>query len=164
MSETISLVGRWDIQWWLSFDNGTTFLPITEDTAFDSEVDTKSYEPAYKSRKVQPKYVMGRTTTINWDIDIVLPQELQSKLIEHEDSINVPVVVVRTLNVVTTTGEQAQSSALPAKKAAGILNSNPLDGDASNPLKSTGSIVMSEEWIEGTFDSTQKKFTPKVSA
>lgn len=154
------LKGRWELQYWLSFDDGSTYHQVTEDTAFDPETEDQEYSPAYKFQKTQPKYVTGRTLTYTFDIDIKLPQDLQAKLLEIEDDINVPVHVVRTLNFDPASGAAADPASLTAKHATGVLNMKPLDGGASEFLKGTGTVVLDSEFDHGTFNEPTKTYSP----
>jgi hypothetical protein len=138
---------------------GTTEAPeyarVTEDTAFNPSVNREEYAPKYKCNKVQPKYSAGKTVAIDVDIDVVDSQDLQDWFVEHEDDDNVPTDVIRVRI------DQGTAATRPAKKASFNWNGNPLDGDANNPLRITGTLnMLSDGWTEGTFDTDDLEFTP----
>ena len=54
-------VSIYEIQHWVKFPGETAYVQVTEDTKADSSRDTNTYEPTYLDRKVQPKFVLGRT-------------------------------------------------------------------------------------------------------
>lgn len=158
-----SIAGIWEVQHYLAFrGDGGTFgsnLRVTEDTSFEASNDDSTYEPEYLDRKVQPSYVMGRKTTIEFEIDAVLPGDIQAKLYEVEDELNVPVLYTRTVGVDFETGEALPATALAAKQAQGTLTMNPISGEASGPAKLTGTLTLTTEYTKGTFNSTTKAFT-----
>lgn len=157
------IAGVWEIQHYLAFqgDGGTfdTNLRVTEDTSFDTSNDDNTYEPEYLDRKVQPSYTMSRKTTMEFEVDAVLPGDIQAALYAREDELNVPVLYTRTVGVDFTTGEALASTALQAKQAQGTLTMKPLSGDASAPAKLTGTVTLTEEFTYGTFDSSTGTFT-----
>ncbi|MBR3384332.1 MAG: hypothetical protein IKG69_03875 [Atopobiaceae bacterium] len=160
-----SIAGVYEIQHYLAFkDSATgewgTNMRVTEDTAFDTSNDDNTYEPEYLDRKVQPKYTMGRKTSIEFEVDAVLPGEIQVKLYEVEDELNVPVLYTRTVGVDFSTGEALDATALAAKQAPGTLTMNPLSGEASGPVKLTGSVALTDEFTRGTFNASTATFTP----
>lgn len=160
---TRKIAGVWEIQHYLAFQGeGGTFgtnLRVTEDTSFETSNDDNTYEPEYLDRKVQPSYTMGRKTTMEFEVDAVLPGEIQAKLYECEDELNVPVLYTRTVGVDFSTGEALPATSLKAKQAQGTLTMNPLSGEASGPAKLTGTVTLSEEFTYGTFDSGTATFT-----
>lgn len=158
-----SIAGIWEVQHYLAFQGeGGAFgdnVRVTEDTTFEASNDDNAYEPEYLDRKVQPSYVMGRKTTIEFEIDAVLPGDIQAKLYEVEDDLNVPVLYTRTVGVDFATGEALAETALAAKQAHGTLTMNPISGEASGPAKLTGTLTLTEEYTKGTFNATTKAFT-----
>lgn len=162
------IAGVWEIQHYLAFQgtNGEfgDNLRVTEDTTFDTSNDDNTYEPEYLDRKVQPTYTMGRKTTMEFEVDAVLPGEIQQALYEAEDELNVPVLYTRTVGVDFETGEALAATALDAKQAQGTLTMNPLSGEASGPAKLTGTVTLTEEYTKGTFNSTTATFTPAAAS
>ena len=159
-----SIAGIYEIQHYLAFQDEQgefgTNKRVTEDTTFDTSNDDNTYEPEYLDREVQPKYTMGRKTTIEFEIDAVLPGEIQAKLYEVEDELNVPVLYTRTVGVDFATGEALDPTALDAKQAPGTLTMNPLTGEASGPAKLTGSVALTDKFTRGTFNAQTATFTP----
>lgn len=147
----------YDHQWYMDVADGAEGAPkyvqVTDDEGFNPSNDDASYEPKYKCNKTNPKYVTGRKTTIEMDIDIVEGQELQEWLIKHEDDINVPTSVVRVWRFADGTST--------AKEAKFAMTESPIDGDAEGSLKAKGTLSMtSDGWTDGTFDETAKTFVP----
>lgn len=162
------IAGVWEIQHYLAFQgaNGEfgANLRVTEDTTYDTSNDDNNYEPEYLDRKVQPTYTMGRKTTMEFEIDAVLPGAIQEKLYEVEDELNVPVLYTRTVGVDFSTGAALSPGSLAAKQAQGTLTMNPLSGEASGPAKLTGTVTLTEEYTKGTFDSATATFTPAAAS
>ena len=73
-------VSIYEIQHWIKFPDETAYVQVTEDTKADSSRDTNTYEPTYLDRKVQPKFVLGRTDTVEFEIDAMGPGGIQQKL------------------------------------------------------------------------------------
>jgi hypothetical protein len=143
------------LQYFLNIGTSTTaeFAQVTEDTAFNPSVNREEYSPKYKCNKVQPKYSAGKTTAIDVDIDVE-DKPLQGWFLDHEDDDNVATDIVRVRT------DKGTAPSHPAKKAAFVWNGNPLDGEASGPLKVTGKLDMtSDGWTEGTFNTSTKTFT-----
>ena len=167
MADTVrALVGAWEIQHYLGFagTDGTYGDPLraTETTKADVKRDDDEYKPKYLDRKTMPRYVMGSTTTIELELDALLPGDVQSKLAEHEDDVNVPVQYMRTLNYDLTTGAKCAATALVAKRATATLTPDPITGDSGEPIRLSGTVTITGDWEYGTYDSTTKKFTPKT--
>jgi hypothetical protein len=91
-----SLITTDQIQYWMKLDG--VFVRVTENNAFDPSTDLETYDPKYKDRVNQPSYVTGKKTSIEMDIDLIDPGELQSWLIAHEDEVNVEVDIVRVFS------------------------------------------------------------------
>jgi hypothetical protein len=169
MAETARvLMGTWEIQHYLGFYDATgatlsDYLRVTEDTKADVKSDDSEYKPKYLDRKDMPKYVTGRTTTIDFELDAVIPGAVQSKLAEHEDDVNVPCSYMRTINYDVTTGVKCASTALVAKRAAATITPDPISGDSGDPAKLSGTVTITGDWEYGTYDSETKKFTPKTA-
>lgn len=157
------IAGVWEIQHYLAFQGeGGTFgtnVRVTEDTSFETSNDDNTYEPEYLDRKVQPSYVMSRKTSIEFEVDAVLPGDIQKELYEREDQLNVPVLYTRTVGVDFATGTALPATALKAKQAQGVLTMNPLSGEASGPAKLTGSLTLTTDWTYGTFNESTGIFT-----
>lgn len=157
-----TIAGIWEIQHYLAFMSDESWgqnLRVTEDTQFDTSNDDSTYEPEYLDRKVQPTYVMGRKTTIEFEVDAVLPGDIQKALYEVEDELNVPVLYTRAVGVDFATGASLPATSLKAKQAEGVLTMNPISGEASGPAKLTGSVKITGDWTYGTFDSSTNVFT-----
>lgn len=163
MGEAKKLVGVWEMQHYLAFADDTgkfgDNVRVTEDTKFDPKSDTDDYKPKYLDRKDQPKYAMGRTISIEFEIDAVVPGEIQAKLAAYEDEVNAPVLYTRTLNYDLATGKKCESTALVAKQAEGTLTMDPISGDSGEPAKLTGTINITSDYTTGTLDSATNKFT-----
>lgn len=149
----------YDHQWYIDVADGASEAPkyvlVTDDEGFNPANDDSSYEPKYKCNKTNPKYVTGRKTTIEVDIDIVEGQELQTWLKKHEDDINVPTSVVRVWRFGDGTAT--------AKQGNFAMTLAPIDGDAEGALKAKGTLSMtSDGWTAGTFDESTKTFTVKT--
>ena len=71
----------YDHQWYVDVADAASGAPkyvlVTDDEGFNPSNNDASYEPKYKCNKTNPKYVTGRKTNIEMDIDIVEGQELQ---------------------------------------------------------------------------------------
>lgn len=163
-----TLVGTWEVQHYLAFydADGTTLgdpLRATETTKADFKRDDDEYKPKYLDRKTMPKYVMGSTTTIEFELDALLPGDVQAKLAEHEDDVNVPCSYMRTLNYDPVTGTKCAATALVAKRADATVTPDPITGDSGEPLKLSGTVTITGDWEYGTYDPATKKFTPKTS-
>lgn len=159
------IAGVWEVQHYLAFEDSTTGsfgsnLRVTEDTSFELENDDNTYEPEYLDRKVQPTYTMGRKTSMSFEVDAVLPGDIQHELYQREDELNVPVLYTKTVAVDFATGEALPTTALEAKQAEGTLTMNPISGEASGPIKLTGTVNLTTEWTYGTFDAGTGTFTP----
>lgn len=90
-------IGTDELQYFMSFDAGTTFMQVTEDSEFEPATDLSTYDPTYKDRTNQPSFVTGVKTKVEFNIDIYDPSPLQAELIAKEDEINVPVDLVRVM-------------------------------------------------------------------
>lgn len=157
-----SIAGIWEMQHWLEFKEGGAWgdpVRVTEDPTFDTENDDKSYEPEYLDRKVQPTWTMSRKTSLKFEVDAVLPGDIQARLASCEDEINVPVRYTRTLAVDLQTGNALPSTALAAKRAEGTLTMDPIKGGAGDPMKLSGTINLTTDYEYGTFNGTTKAFS-----
>ena len=137
--------------------NTTTWTFVDFDTSFNPTKDNTEYSPSYKARKVQPSWVVGTKISVDFDIDIVESETLQTWFKTNEDVQNSPCEILRVW--------RAGTSPYAAKKAAFICNTNPLDGDAGSAAHATGTMVMVDDgWTSGTvaYDSTTgaPTFTP----
>jgi hypothetical protein len=165
MADAQKIVGVWEIQHYLAFESTAgsgTFgdhVRVTEDTKFETKNDDDEYKPKYLDRKKMPKYTMGRTTSIEVEIDAVVPGDIQAKLAACEDEVNVPVLYTRTLNYDLVSGKECPATALVAKQANATLTMDPISGDSGEPAKLTGTINITGDYTAGTFDTTTKKFT-----
>ena len=135
-----------------------TWTFVDYDTSFNPSRDNTTYDASYKARKVQPSWVVSSRFTVDFDIDIVESEALQTWFKKHEDDQNTPTDIIR----VWKTG----SSPFAAKKAAFNMNCNPLDADAGGPAHATGTMTMADDgWTNGTvtFSGTTPTFTPASS-
>lgn len=131
---------------------------IDYDSSFNPSKDISYYEPEYKARENQPKWATSIKTSIEFDIDIVENETLQEWFKDNEDVLNVETEVIRVWEVGTEPND-----GYPAKKAAFVMNCNPIDGEAGGALKATGTLEMvSDGWTVGFFKTSAGTFTPGV--
>ena len=76
-------VSIYEIQHWIKFPGDTAYTQVTEDTKADPSRDTNTYEPTYLDRKVQPKYILGRTDTVEFEIDAMAPGEFHENAVKY---------------------------------------------------------------------------------
>ena len=157
-------VSIYEIQHWIKFPGDTAYTQVTEDTKADSSRDTNTYEPTYLDRKVQPKYVLGRTDTVEFEIDAMAPGGIQQKLAKYEDETDVSVEYVRTIGYDFEKGAAVAQTALVAKHAQATLNMNPFSGDDIAPIVMSPTLTVTTDYGSGTFDATKGAFTPAVAA
>ena len=132
---------------------------IDYDSSFNPSKDISYYEPEYKARENQPKWATSVKTSIDFDIDIVENETLQEWFKTNEDVLNVETEVIR----VWETASSEPTAGYPAKKAAFVMNCNPLDGDAGSAVHATGTLEMtSNGWTAGTFKTSNGTFTTSV--
>ena len=160
---TRSIVASYDIQHYLKFANGS-YIQITELNSLDNEREANAYEPEYIDKKVQPKYNLGRTDTISFEVDAFGPGGAQQEFAAHEDDQDVPVEYVRTCAYDFAQGEVCAADALVAKHATGLLNMNPIGQEASNPARLSGTIVIDSEYDYGTFAPSTGTYTPNSAS
>lgn len=163
-SNVRNIVASYDIQHWIKFEGGASYIQVTEINTFDFEREANSYEPEYIDKKTQPKYNLGRTDTINFEVDAFGPGGAQQEFAKHEDDQNVAIEYVRTCAYDFENGAAAPASALVAKHATAILNMNPIGQEASNPARLSGTIVIDSEYDHGTFAEATKTYTPAEDA
>lgn len=149
----------YEIEYYIN--TGTSSVPVWTfvdyDTSFNPSRDNTTYDASYKSRKVQPSWVVASKFSIEFDIDIVDSETLQEWFKTNEDVMNAPTDVIR----VWKTG----STPYAAKKAAFNMNCNPLDADAGGPAHATGTLTMVDDgWTVGTvtFSDGVPTFTPSA--
>ena len=149
----------YEIEYYLN--TGTSSTPVWTfvdyDTSFNPSRDNTTYDASYKSRKVQPSWVVASKFSIEFDIDIVDSETLQEWFKTNEDVMNAPTEVIR----VWKTG----STPYAAKKAAFNMNCNPLDAEAGGPAHATGTLSMTDDgWTVGTvtFSNGVPTFTASV--
>lgn len=159
-----SIVASYDIQHWIKFADGSSYIQVTEINTFDFEREAKAYEPEYLDKKTQPTFNLGRTDTINFEVDAFGPGGAQQEFAKHEDDQNVAVDYVRTCAYDFENGAAAPASALVAKHATAILNMNPLAQKSGSPVSMTGTIVIDSEYDYGTFVESTKTYTPAEAA
>ena len=157
-------VSIYEIQHWIKFPGDTAYTQVTEDTKADSSRDTNTYEPTYLDRKVQPKYVLGRTDTVEFEIDAMAPGGIQQKLAKYEDETDVSVEYVRTIGYDFEKGAAVAQTALVAKHAQATLNMNPFSGDDIAPIVMSPTLTVTTDYDPGTFDATKGTFTPAIAA
>lgn len=162
-TDTRNIVASYDIQHWIKFADGSSYIQVTEINTFDVEREANSYEPEYIDKKTQPTYNLGRTDTISFEVDAFGPGGAQQEFAKHEDDQNVPVEYVRTCAYDFEQGQPATSAALVAKHATAILNMDPLAQEAGSPVRMTGTIVIDSDYDKGTFAESTKTYTPAES-
>lgn len=162
-SSTRSPVSIYSVQHWIKFPGETTYIQVTEDTKADTSRDTNTYEPTYLDRKVQPKYVLGRTDTVEFEIDAMAPGGIQQKLAKYEDETDVAVEYVRTIAYDFEKGAAVAETALVAKHAQATLNMNPFSGDDIAPITMNPTLTITTDYDRGTFDSTTGTYAPSES-
>lgn len=156
-------VASYQIQHWVKFEDGT-YLQVTELKTADAERSANTYEPEYIDKQVQPKYNLGRTDEISFEVDAFGPDGAQKEFAAHEDDQDVAVEYVRTCAYDFSKGSAAPANALVAKHAAALLNMNVMSQSASSPATMSGTITISSEYDYGTFDPETATFTPAESA
>ena len=152
-------VASYQIQHWLKFADGT-YLQVTELKTADSERSASTYEPEYIDKQVQPKYNLGRTDEISFEVDAFGPDGAQKEFAAHEDDQDVAVEYVRTCAWDFANGKATPANALVAKHAGATLNMNPMSQSASSPATMSGTITISTEYDYGTFDPETATYTP----
>jgi len=160
-----AVAGIWEVQHYFQFqEDGEWGTPIrvTEDPQFDTSNDDQTYETSYLDRKVQSTYTMSRKTSLEFEIDAILPGDIQAKLAACEDELNVPVLYIRTLAVDMQTGAALPSTALSAKRAEGNLTMQPIDGEASGVAKLKGTVNLTSGYTYGTFNTSTNAFAADV--
>lgn len=163
-SATRKPVSIYEVQHWIKFPGETTYTQVTEDTKADSSRDTNTYEPTYLDRKVQPKFVLGRTDTVEFEIDAMGPGGIQQKLAKYEDETDVSVEYVRTIGYDFEKGEAVAQTALVAKHAQATLNMNPFSGDDIAPITMNPTLTITTDYDAGTFNATTGAFTAKSAS
>lgn len=153
------IVASYDIQHYLKFPGGESYIQVTEINSFDNEREANSYEPEYIDKKTQPVYNLGRTDTITFEVDAFGPGGAQQEFAKHEDDQNVAVEYVRTCAYDFESGEACPADALVAKHATAILNMNPIAQEAGSPARLTGTIVIDSDYDKGTFAPSTKTYT-----
>ena len=137
----------WSYQIEYYLNTGTIGTPtwtfVDYDTSFNPSRDNTTYDASYKARKNQPSWVVSSRFSIDFDIDIVENQTLQTWFKTNEDTMNAATEILR----VWKTG----SSPYAAKCAQFACNCNPLDADAGGPAHATGTMTMVDDgWTVGT--------------
>ena len=156
---TRSPVSIYEIQHWIKPQGAQEYIRVTEDTKAETEREAKTYEPTYIDRKTQPKYNLGKTDTLSFEVDAMGPGGIQQQLAKFEDMLDVPVDYIRTCGYDFTKGQAAPKGALIAKHAKGTLNVDPFGGDDIAPIKIAFKVAVTDEYEYGTFDPEAKKFT-----
>lgn len=159
-SENRTIIASYDLQHYLKFPDGSSYIQVTEINTFDPEREAKSYEPEYIDKQTQPVFNLGRTDTISFEVDAFGPGGAQQKFAKHEDDQNVSVEYVRTCAYDFEQGEECAADALVAKHATAILNMNPISQEASAPARLTGTIVINSDYDKGTFAPSTGTYTP----
>lgn len=156
------LIGIYEMQHYLSFYTEGVLgdaLHATELTKAETKVENNEYSPKYIDKKINPKYVTGRTTSIELELDALLPGEVQAQIAQHEDDVNVACVYMRTLNYDMVTGTKCPDNKLKAKRAEATMTPEPISGEAGDPAKLACTVNITGDWEYGTYDPTTKKFT-----
>lgn len=157
-------VSIYEVQHWIKFPGESVYTQVTEDTKADASRDTNTYEPTYLDRKVQPKFVLGRTDTVEFEIDAMGPGGIQAKLAKYEDETDVSVDYVRTIGYDFENGASVPQTALVAKHAQATLNMDPFSGDDIAPITMAPTLTVTTDYDKGTFNATTKTFTPAGEA
>ena len=159
-AETRSIVASYDIQHWIKFPEGESYIQVTEINTFDVEREANTYEPEYIDKRTQPTYNLGLTDSISFEVDAFGPGGAQQEFAKHEDEQNVAVEYVRTCAYDFENGQACAADSLVAKHATAILNMNPFGQDAGNPVRMSGTITIDSEYDKGTFAESTKTYTP----
>lgn len=154
-----SIVASYDIQHYLKFPGGESYIQVTEINSLDPEREAQTYEPEYIDKKTQPVYNLGRTDTISFEVDAFGPGGAQQEFAKYEDEQNVAVEYVRTCAYDFENGEACAADALVAKHASAVLNMNPIGQESGSPARFTGTFVIDSEYDKGTFAPSTKTFT-----
>ena len=166
MAKERELMGIYELQHYLGFYTADTLgdmLRVTETTKAEMKTDNNEYSPKYLDRKNQPKYITGRTTTIEFELGAVLPGDVQAAIAKHEDDINVPCMYMRTLDRDIATGVKCAADKLIAKRATATMTPSPISGEAGDPAKLSCTVSLNGDWEYGTYDPKTKKFTATVA-
>ncbi len=133
------------------------YVLVTENSAFNPKIDFKTKETDYKCLKNQIERTQSIKTSVEYDIAYEDGQELQTWLALHEDDFDFATSIVR---IDTSKGA---ATVHEAKMAKFLVRPNPIDGAASEDLKHTGVMNMTDQaWTKGTFNMTTMAFTPVV--
>lgn len=152
-------VASYQIQHWLKFADGS-YVQVTELKTADSERSANTYEPEYIDKQVQPKFNLGRTDELSFEVDAFGPDGAQKEFAAHEDDQDVAVEYVRTCAFDFSKGTAAPEDALVAKHATATLNMNPMSQSASSPATMSGTITINSAYDYGTFDPEAATYTP----
>lgn len=158
-TEAKQLVYSYDIQHYLSFDEGTTWVQVTELNSFDATRDATEYSTSYIDRRTQTTYRLGTSDSFDFEVDAVGPDGIQAELAQYEDTPNVPCQYCRTCAWDFEAGEAAPATARVAKKADAIMNMNPISQSSGNPARFSGTVQVTGEYEAGTFNETSSTFT-----
>ncbi len=153
------IVPKYNLQYWLQFEDGKA-MKIEETTERSLEAEANDYEPDYLEMRISPKYRLSTSRSFSFTKDLTIPEELSKRLVSLEDTDNVAVTLIRTINFDVEKGTEAPANARVAKKATGVLNMDPIgDGDV---LQMTGKVAFTSEWEPGTFDEGTQTFSAKA--
>ncbi len=161
--ETRNIVASYEIQHWIKFEGGATYINVTELNSFDATRNATTYEPAWLDKKVKPKYNLGRTDEFAFEVDMLAPGGAQQEFAKHEDDQNVKVEYVRTCAYDFERGQACAADALVAKHATATLNLNPMKQSDGNPARIDGTITVDSEYDKGTFSPSTATYTPADS-
>lgn len=117
---------------------------VTNLLSWELDDDEETYEPDYINTKKKPKFVVGSSASIEFEMDAYKGNKLSEFMIAHEGEKNIHVNVIR---------QHGWREDGYAKAAPYLLNVSALDkNSAGEPVKLKGSLNMdAEEWTEGTF-------------
>lgn len=158
------LVYSYDIQHYLSFDDGTTWIKVTELNSFDATRDASEYTTGYIDKATQTTYRMGTSDSFAFEVDAVGPDGIQAELAQYEDTPNVPCLYCRTCAWDFEQGQAAPATARVAKKADAIMNLNPISQSSGNPARFSGTVQITGAYEAGTFNETSSTFTEDEAA
>lgn len=133
---------------------------VDYDNSFDPTANIEEYAAKYKARKTQPKYKTSRSVSIEFDFDLVNGTALAEFLLANEDVLNAPTEVIR----VYPDPDGSTTPNYPAKRGEFVMTQNPIDGEANNPARATGTLDMvGDGWEDGTAQISIVDGVPQVT-
>lgn len=140
----------------------STFTKLENLKDFSPSADKQTYERKYKDRVNTSEVVTGVKYSFEAEVELEESGTLHTFLETNEDALNVPTEIVRVKKFrpgVDASGNPTTS--YEARKAAFVLNVDPIDGSAGEFLAVKLTLGMTDEaWTAGTFDTATSTFTP----